>query len=137
MLTWVCAAENQFFISATYDKDEVKNQIAAALVERIVRAAQNDQKFQVSSLALYLAVHGSPPPPLPPARQRMHWTHATPQVIVVIPEVPGFAGSIKDEGSLKIIMAAQYRTINRGGRSIYEEVRKAGFEPCVFLSTTL
>ncbi|KAJ7819232.1 hypothetical protein B0H13DRAFT_391781 [Mycena leptocephala] len=32
--------ENQFFISATYDKDEVKNQIAAALVERIVRAAR-------------------------------------------------------------------------------------------------
>ncbi|KAJ7932951.1 hypothetical protein B0H13DRAFT_1953904 [Mycena leptocephala] len=92
--------ENQFFISATYDKDEVKNQIAAALVERIVRAAQNDQKFQV---------------------------------IVVIPEVPGFAGSIKDEGSLKIIMAAQYRTINRGGRSIYEEVRKAGFEPLDFI----
>lgn len=49
--------------------------------------------------------------------------------IVTIPEVPGFAGNLKDEGSLKIIMAAQYRTINRGGRSIYEEIRKAGFEP--------
>jgi len=30
--------------------------------------------------------------------------------------------------SLKTIMAAQYRTMNRGGSSIYEEVRKAGFD---------
>lgn len=51
------------------------------------------------------------------------------KVIVAIPEVPGFAGDLKSEGSLKIIMAAQYRTINRGGSSIYEEIRKAGFEP--------
>jgi phospholipase D1/2 len=47
----------------------------------------------------------------------------------VIPEVPGFAGNIKDESALKIIMAAQWRTINRGGHSIYEEIRKAGYEP--------
>ncbi|KAF7358545.1 Phospholipase [Mycena venus] len=92
--------ENQFFISTTYDKDEVKNQIARALVERIIRAAQEDAKFQV---------------------------------IVTIPEVPGFSGNIKDEGSLKIIMAAQYRTINRGGHSIYEEIRKAGFEPLDYI----
>jgi phospholipase D1/2 len=51
------------------------------------------------------------------------------KVIVAIPEVPGFAGDVKSESSLKIIMAAQYRTINRGGSSIYEEIRKAGFEP--------
>ncbi|KAJ7482689.1 hypothetical protein FB451DRAFT_1235871 [Mycena latifolia] len=92
--------ENQFFISTTYNNDEVKNQIAAALVKRIIRAAQADQKFQV---------------------------------IVTIPEVPGFSGNIKDEGSLKIIMAAQYRTINRGGHSIYEEIRKAGFEPLDYI----
>ncbi|KAJ7127892.1 hypothetical protein C8R44DRAFT_100509 [Mycena epipterygia] len=92
--------ENQFFISATYTNDEVKNQIAAALVRRIVRAAQADEKFQV---------------------------------IVTIPEVPAFSGNIKDEGSLKIIMAAQYRTINRGGHSIYEEIRKAGFEPLDYI----
>lgn len=30
-------------------------------------------------------------------------------------------------------MAAQYRTINRGGASIYETVRKAGFEPMDFI----
>jgi phospholipase D1/2 len=28
-------------------------------------------------------------------------------------------------------MAAQYRTINRGGHSIYEDIRAAGFEPSV------
>jgi len=55
------------------------------------------------------------------------------KVIVTIPELPGFAGDIKDETSLKIIMAAQYRTINRGGSSIYEEIRKAGFEPMDYI----
>jgi phospholipase D1/2 len=48
---------------------------------------------------------------------------------VVIPELPGFAGDVKNDNALKTIMAAQYRTINRGGHSIYEEIRKAGFEP--------
>ncbi|KAJ3852821.1 phospholipase D [Lentinula lateritia] len=52
------------------------------------------------------------------------------EIVVVIPEVPAFSGNIKDESSLKIIMAAQYRTItiNWGGASIYETIRKAGFE---------
>jgi phospholipase D1/2 len=54
------------------------------------------------------------------------------QVVVVIPEVPAFAGIIKEDSSLKYILGAQYRTINRGGHSIYEEVRKAGFEPYGF-----
>ena len=88
--------ENQFFISNTQDDGPVKNQIAKALVERIVRAGQEGTKFRV---------------------------------VVVIPEVPGFAGNIKDASSVQTIMAAQYRTINRGGHSIYEEIRKAGFEP--------
>lgn len=51
------------------------------------------------------------------------------QVVIAIPEVPGFSGDVKDQSSLKIIMAAQYRTMNRGGSSIYEAIRKAGFEP--------
>ncbi|KAF8169373.1 hypothetical protein BJ912DRAFT_181903 [Pholiota molesta] len=55
------------------------------------------------------------------------------KVVVVIPEVPGFAGDIKSESSIKTIMAAQYRTINRGGSSIYEEVRKAGYEPMDYI----
>jgi len=55
------------------------------------------------------------------------------KVIVVIPEVPGFAGNINSTGDIKTIMAAQYRTINRGGHSIYEEIRKAGFEPMDYI----
>ncbi|TFK85137.1 phospholipase D/nuclease, partial [Polyporus arcularius HHB13444] len=92
--------ENQFFISNTQDSGPVQNQIAKALVERIVRAGRDGTKFRV---------------------------------VVVIPEVPGFAGQVKDESSVKTIMAAQYRTINRGGHSIYEEIRKAGYEPSDFI----
>ncbi|KAI0042796.1 phospholipase D [Auriscalpium vulgare] len=92
--------ENQFFISNTKKDGPVKNQIAAALVERIVRAARDGRKFKV---------------------------------VVVIPELPAFAGDVKSETSLKTIMAAQYRTINRGGSSIYEEIRKAGFEPLDYI----
>ncbi|PAV14831.1 phospholipase D nuclease [Pyrrhoderma noxium] len=51
------------------------------------------------------------------------------KVVVLIPEVPGFSGNIKDETPLKTIMAAQYRTINRGGDSIYEVIRKEGYDP--------
>jgi phospholipase D1/2 len=84
-------------ISSTKEGDgPVKNVIAKALVERIVSAARNGQKFKV---------------------------------VVVIPEVPGFSGQVKDESALKFILGAQYRTINRGGASIYEEIRKAGYEP--------
>ncbi|KAH7886577.1 hypothetical protein F5I97DRAFT_1807371 [Phlebopus sp. FC_14] len=88
------------FISNTRDEGPIKNQIARALVERIVQAAKDGQKFKV---------------------------------IVVIPEVPGFAGDIKNETALKTIMAAQYRTINRGGHSIYEEIRKAGYEALEYI----
>ncbi|KIL00158.1 hypothetical protein PAXRUDRAFT_821948 [Paxillus rubicundulus Ve08.2h10] len=55
------------------------------------------------------------------------------KVVVVIPELPGFAGNVKSETALKTIMAAQYRTINRGGHSIYEEIRKAGYEPLDYI----
>ncbi|KAI0804784.1 phospholipase D [Irpex lacteus] len=92
--------ENQFFISNTSNDGPVKNQIAQALVQRIVRAAQEGTKFKV---------------------------------VIVIPEVPGFAGNIRNETSVKTIMAAQYRTINRGGHSIYEEIRKAGYEPLDYI----
>jgi hypothetical protein len=51
------------------------------------------------------------------------------KVVVLIPEVPGFAGNINDQTAIKTIMAGQYRTMNRGGSSIYEEVRKAGYDP--------
>jgi len=92
--------ENQFFISNTKQSGPVKNQIAAALVERILSAARSGKKFKV---------------------------------VVVIPEVPGFAGDVKGESSIKTIMAGQYRTINRGGSSIYEEIHRAGFEPTDYI----
>jgi len=37
----------------------------------------------------------------------------------MIPEVPGFAGDISSSDDLKKILAATWRTINRGGHSIY------------------
>jgi phospholipase D1/2 len=51
--------------------------------------------------------------------------------------VPGFAGDIKADSSITTIMAAQFRTINRGGHSIYEELRKEGIEPCVLVAVEL
>jgi hypothetical protein len=48
-----------------------------------------------------------------------------------MPEVPEFVGDIKESSGMKTVMAAQYRTMNRGGYSIYEEIRRAGYEPWV------
>jgi hypothetical protein len=42
-------AENQFFISNTGDQGPLKNRIAEALVERILRAASEGKKFRVSA----------------------------------------------------------------------------------------
>ncbi|CAG8539977.1 2129_t:CDS:10, partial [Acaulospora colombiana] len=53
------------------------------------------------------------------------------KVVVLLPEVPGFAGDISQGSDLKTILAATWRTINRGGHSIYEEIRAAGYEPSV------
>ena len=50
---------------------------------------------------------------------------------MLIPEVPAFAGDIKETSAVKTILAGQYRTINRGGNSIYEKIRAAGYEPWV------
>ncbi|CAG7850914.1 Phospholipase D1 Short=PLD 1; AltName: Full=Choline phosphatase 1; AltName: Full=Meiosis-specific sporulation-specific protein 14; AltName: Full=Phosphatidylcholine-hydrolyzing phospholipase D1 [Serendipita indica DSM 11827] len=88
--------ENQFFISNTVENAAVVNQIAGALVNRILTAAKAGEKFKV---------------------------------IIVIPEVPAFAGDIKDASAVQIILGAQYRTINRGGDSIMEKIRAAGYNP--------
>ena len=93
--------ENQFFISATEPNQPVRNQIGAALAQRIISAAQEGRKFKI---------------------------------IIVIPAVPAFPGDIKSQSGLKAIMEAQYRIINRGGTSIFEVVRKAGFEPMDYIS---
>ncbi|KAG8686746.1 hypothetical protein FRC11_008434 [Ceratobasidium sp. 423] len=93
--------ENQFFISNTGIAGPVKNMIGKALVERIIEAARCGEKFKV---------------------------------VVVIPEALALVGDIRNERALKTAMAAQYRTtkpipVNRGGQSVYEEIRRAGFEP--------
>ncbi|ORX37927.1 hypothetical protein BD324DRAFT_623854 [Kockovaella imperatae] len=93
--------ENQFCISATHTGDPVKNQIGAALAERIISAAKEGRKFKI---------------------------------IVLIPAVPAFPGDIKSQSGLKAIMEAQYRIINRGGASIFEVVRKEGFEPMEYIT---
>ncbi|KDQ10873.1 hypothetical protein BOTBODRAFT_35827 [Botryobasidium botryosum FD-172 SS1] len=54
-------------------------------------------------------------------------------VIVVIPEVPGFAGTIQEVGSIKTILGGQWRTMNRGGNSLYEKILEAGFQPMDYL----
>ncbi|KAG9029137.1 hypothetical protein FRB95_005641 [Tulasnella sp. JGI-2019a] len=55
------------------------------------------------------------------------------KVIVLIPEVPGFSGDIQQTDAIKTIMGAQWRTMNRGGGSLYELIRKAGFDPRNYL----
>lgn len=93
--------ENQFFITATDDTTPVKNQIGAALVERVVSAAKAGRPFKI---------------------------------FVLIPEVPAFPGDIQQESGLKAIMEAQYRSINRGGKSIFEKIRAEGFDPNEYIS---
>ena len=95
--------ENQFFITSTgTGESPITNTIGAAIVERVVRAAQSGQKFHI---------------------------------IVVIPAIPGFAGDLKADSSLgtRAIMKFQYDSINRGGHSIMEEIRKAGYEPLDYI----
>lgn len=87
--------------------------IAQSLVERIIKAATDGSKFKVAFQIFYSACS----------------IHSSFQVFVVIPELPGFAGDVKSQSALKTIMAAQYRTMNRAGNSIYEQIRKAGYEP--------
>lgn len=70
-------------------------------------------------------IQGEFPNPLPTRR------HQQLQVVILIPEVPAFSGDVTNVTAIHTILAGQYRTINRGGNSIYEEIRKAGYEPWV------
>ncbi|GAB1316674.1 hypothetical protein MFIFM68171_06884 [Madurella fahalii] len=90
--------ENQFFITATSDKQKpVINKIGLAMVDRIIRAYQYNEEFHI---------------------------------IVIMPAVPAFAGDLRSEGALgtRAIMEFQYGSINRGGHSILELLRKSGVE---------
>ena len=95
--------ENQFFITATGDKQKpVKNLIGKALVDRILRAARNGEKFKVIV------------------------------VIPAVPAFAGDLRDDASLGT-RAIMEFQYFSINRGGESIMELIAKAGFNPLDYI----
>ncbi|KAG9299286.1 hypothetical protein G9A89_013934 [Geosiphon pyriformis] len=97
--------ENQFFITATKESEKfpVKNLIGKAIVERIQRAARNNEKFRI---------------------------------IVCMPLLPSFPCEVnsKDAGTLRLVMHYQYRSISRGGHSIFEALRNSGIDPEKYIS---
>lgn len=95
--------ENQFFITATGDKQEpVHNQIGKALVDRILRAARAGDKYKVIV------------------------------VIPSVPGFAGDLRDDSALGT-RAIMAFQYKSINRGGHSIMELVAQAGYNPMDYI----
>jgi phospholipase D1/2 len=95
--------ENQFFITATGDKQKpVKNQIGAAIVERILRAARAGQKYKVIV------------------------------VIPTVPCFAGDLADQAALGT-RAIMEFQYNSINRGGNSIMELIAKEGYNPMEYI----
>ncbi|VBB73919.1 Putative protein of unknown function [Podospora comata] len=59
---------------------------------------------------------------------RAHINNEDFQIIIMMPAVPAFAGDLKSEGALgtRAIMEFQYNSINRGGSSIIETLRREG-----------
>ena len=95
--------ENQFFITATGDKQKpVKNKIGQALVDRIIRASREQQPFKI-------IVN-----------------------IPSVPAFAGDLQDDAALGT-RAIMEFQYNSICRGGNSIMEEVAKAGINPMDFI----
>ena len=88
--------ENQFFITATSDKQSpVQNKIGRAMVERIVRAARNQQDYKMII------------------------------VIPAVPAFAGDLRDDASLGT-RAIMEFQYNSINRGGYSIMESLEQQG-----------
>lgn len=95
--------ENQFFITATGDKQKpVRNMIGAAIVERILRAARAGEKYKIIV------------------------------VMPAIPAFAGDLKDDSSLGT-RAIMEFQYNSINRGGRSIMETIADAGFDPTQYI----
>lgn len=95
--------ENQFFITATGDKQKpVKNLIGKALVERIIRASREQTPFKI-------IVN-----------------------IPSVPAFAGDLVDDAALGT-RAIMEFQYFSICRGGNSIMEEVAKAGINPMDYI----
>lgn len=148
------------FLSHTVTNTEdgngpVQNMIGKALVARIVSAARAGKKFKVSvfehvldptrllesrsnsTLRLELTL----PSLAPTSPSLVVFPHLLSQVIILVPEIPAFPGDLSAEGGLKAIMGAQYRSINRGGKSIMEQIAKEGFDrtrlSCSYLVSNL
>ena len=95
--------ENQFFITATGDKQKpVKNMIGAAIVERILRAARAGEKYKMIV------------------------------VMPAVPAFAGDLKDDASLGT-RAIMEFQYNSINRGGYSIMETIGNAGFDPTEYI----
>lgn len=95
--------ENQFFITATDDKQKpIKNKIGAAIVERILRAAHNNEAYRIIV------------------------------IMPAVPAFAGDLKA-DDALATRAIMEFQYDSINRGGHSIYESIAAAGFDPTNFI----
>jgi phospholipase D1/2 len=57
------------------------------------------------------------------------------KIIVVMPAVPAFAGDVQYDSSpgTLAVMELQYKSISRGGHSIMEKIRAAGFDPSKYI----
>jgi phospholipase D1/2 len=95
--------ENQFFITATDDKQKpIKNKIGAAIVERIARAARTGQRFKVFV------------------------------IMPAVPGFAGDLQDDASLGT-RAIMEFQYNSINRGGYSIMESLAKLDIDPTEYI----
>ncbi len=95
--------ENQFFITATSDKQRpIKNKIGAAIVERILRAARNGEKYKIFVM------------------------------MPAVPAFAGDLQHDDSLGT-RAIMEFQYNSINRGGNSIMETIARAGYDPTEYI----
>ena len=95
--------ENQFFITATSDKQKpVKNMIGAAIVERIIRAARAGERYKVIV------------------------------IMPAVPAFAGDLKDDASLGT-RAIIEFQYNSINRGGYSIMEQIGNAGFDPTEYI----
>ncbi|KAI5291867.1 hypothetical protein KEM54_003722 [Ascosphaera aggregata] len=95
--------ENQFFITATGDKQKpVENTIGAAIVERILRAARTGERYHVMVN------------------------------IPSVPGFAGDLHDDSANGT-RAIMEFQYNSINRGGYSIMELIAKEGYNPMDYI----
>lgn len=95
--------ENQFFITATGDKQKpIRNVIGAAIVERILRAARAGERYKMVVM------------------------------IPAIPGFAGDLKDESSLGT-RAIMEFQYNSINRGGHSIMEEIANAGYDPTEYI----